>query len=400
MDNSNVAYTTGMDEVIKHLRDSASEEYTFPDTLERLEFKVFDRIRLLKRIVIPASVKEICYDDSPNYEPNGFYLNHYKCVDTDYQSNLEEIIVSEDNPYFTIIDGVVYSKDLEELYFYPPKAPKEDFTVPNTVRVIKNGAFVGNTHIKSITLPDSCKTIERYAFADTTSLLQINLDNVITIGPQAFYRSGIINANLRSAENIGPHAFDGCRISNVCFEAIEEIGECAFRNTHVPTLSGELIFPETLKVIGDAAFLYNNFETVKLPRSVTMLGSGCLEGAKCLHVYDNVESSLGWAALLDTDYKNQLCTVYVYKQSDDTLKFVVPMINDESVISIYRDWKRTKSFDFSKLDTQFPKIKNKTVKTTIAQIRLQYPTDISKKTKREYTDYLTKQKMAIPQPGL
>ena len=58
------------------------------------------------------------------------------------------------------------------------------------------------------------------------------------------------------------------------------------------------------------------------------------------------------------------------------------------------------TFDFSKLDTQFPKIKNKTVKTTIAQIRLQYPTDISKKTKGEYTDYLTKQKMAIPQPGL
>lgn len=56
-------------------------------------------------------------------------------------SNLENIYVDADNPYFTSIDGVLYSKDLTRLVCVPAK--KTAVTIPSTVKTQDSDAFYG-----------------------------------------------------------------------------------------------------------------------------------------------------------------------------------------------------------------------------------------------------------------
>lgn len=55
--------------------------------------------------------------------------------------NLENIYVDADNPYFTSIDGVLYSKDLTRLVCVP--AGKTSVTIPSTVKTQDSDAFYG-----------------------------------------------------------------------------------------------------------------------------------------------------------------------------------------------------------------------------------------------------------------
>ncbi len=56
-------------------------------------------------------------------------------------TNLENIYVDADNPYFTSIDGVLYSKDLTRLVCVPAK--KTSIVMPNTVTKQDTDAFYG-----------------------------------------------------------------------------------------------------------------------------------------------------------------------------------------------------------------------------------------------------------------
>ena len=58
-------------------------------------------------------------------------------------NDLENIYVDAANPYFTSIDGVLYSKDLTRLVCVPAK--KTSVTIPNTVKTQDKDAFYGGT---------------------------------------------------------------------------------------------------------------------------------------------------------------------------------------------------------------------------------------------------------------
>lgn len=93
--------------------------------------------------------------------------------------------VDEKNPYFTVIDGVVYSKDLTKLIAFPSAYPHKHFTVPNTVRTIGYSAFM-DSPIKSIQLPDSLTVIEGWAFQNS-AIHSIEMpDSVTEVGELAF----------------------------------------------------------------------------------------------------------------------------------------------------------------------------------------------------------------------
>ncbi|MBR3219461.1 MAG: hypothetical protein IKF77_06020, partial [Thermoguttaceae bacterium] len=67
-----------------------------------------------------------------------------------YNMNLAKIIVSHDNPTYSSIDGVLYSKDGTKLIRFPPASKKSTFQVPDCVSSIENGAFWGCTSLNNI----------------------------------------------------------------------------------------------------------------------------------------------------------------------------------------------------------------------------------------------------------
>lgn len=135
---------------------------------------------------------------------------------------LEKINVSENNPYFSSVDGVLYNKDKTELLCYPNgKTPIETdkdgnvvnggaLVLPETVASIRENAFYMCGNLYSITFNEGLETIGDKAFLKCGNLQEINLPSTVhTIGTDAFsYCNSVKTLEIpASVTSIGDYAF-------------------------------------------------------------------------------------------------------------------------------------------------------------------------------------------------
>ncbi|MBR6033637.1 MAG: phosphodiester glycosidase family protein [Clostridia bacterium] len=104
-----------------------------------------------EKIVLPAGQVEI---------KNGAFINF---------SSLQEFEVDENNPNFCADNGILYSKNKEELIFYPRAKTESEYIVDKTVKIISDYAFENNTNLKKIYLLNTIETINSNAFEQTQS---------------------------------------------------------------------------------------------------------------------------------------------------------------------------------------------------------------------------------------
>ena len=95
-----------------------------------------------------------------------------------------KIIIDEQNPYLVTDNRCVYSKDMTVLWCALCKT--NYFTAPDIVTRIADHAFTGNMNIVEVKLPPSVKVIGKGAFEYCKNLRRINVENVESIGEQAF----------------------------------------------------------------------------------------------------------------------------------------------------------------------------------------------------------------------
>lgn len=153
-----------------------------------------------------------------------------------------------------------------------------DFSLPDRVTEIGEGAFESCHNFRTLNLPRDLKKIGNRAFYDC--LLSGNLDiayNVTEIGDYAFYGcTSLTKLSLTSSlQRIGAYAFSGCKSLNCELaipSSVTEIGDGAFKDCSY--LSGKLILPANLKKIGSKTFQNCNFftNTLVIPNSVTEIG--------------------------------------------------------------------------------------------------------------------------------
>ena len=136
------------------------EKITFPDNLEHIGHMCFLECTSLKKVTIPTKVKHIGY---------GAFA---EC------SALEEIQVDEQNPYFTSIDGVLYNKEVTELYCCP--AGKKSIQIPETVQVIRKFAFMGCRFLNEVIIPENVFHIQSGAFSHCSNLKEILIPATVT----------------------------------------------------------------------------------------------------------------------------------------------------------------------------------------------------------------------------
>ena len=221
--------------------------------------------------------------------------------------NLEEIIVSANNPVYSSLDGVLYNKDKTELLKWPDK--KLSVTIPESVTSIGDWAFSYCSSLTSVTIPESVTSIGDEAFYDCSGLTSIMLpESVTSIGGWAFfYCSSLTSVTIpESVESIGNCAFEDCRgLTSVTIPAsVERLGTGVFsscvnleeiivsaNNPVYSSLDGVLYnkdktellkwpdkklsvtIPESVTSIGESAFedCYG-LTTITLPESVTSIG--------------------------------------------------------------------------------------------------------------------------------
>ena len=55
--------------------------------------------------------------------------------------SLENITISDENPYYTVKDGIVFNKGMTELILYPQNKQGEVYEIPKSVTTIDKDAF-------------------------------------------------------------------------------------------------------------------------------------------------------------------------------------------------------------------------------------------------------------------
>ena len=67
--------------------------------------------------------------------------------------SLKEHVLSVDNQYFTVQDGVLYNRDMTVLNSYPAGKQETEFVIPDTVTMLVGWAFEGNSSLEKVTVP-------------------------------------------------------------------------------------------------------------------------------------------------------------------------------------------------------------------------------------------------------
>lgn len=220
---------------------------------------------------------------------------------------------SGENPYYSVRDGVLYNADGTVLVRYPGSNSAEEFTVPEGVVSIGEGAFNLGLNLKKVVLPDSLKEIGRHGFRQCSSLSEITFGEstqLSLIGESAFvYCEALTEISLPPTEVIDLYAFGACSaLHTVHFaEGTKSIGDSAFADTAVANPE----FPESLRKIGEYAFgeyrgeaRPGSAKVVRIPAKVNEIGSNAFAsiGSKDFDVVpDNRTYSSVDGLLLDKD---------------------------------------------------------------------------------------------------
>lgn len=126
-------------------------------------------------------------------------------------------------------------------------------------------SFKDIVSLKEISLPNSVKTIEQQAFSGCTKIETVNLENVISIGTDAFRETHELKSLTFNSESI----------------KLNSIGNGAFMNSG---LNGklDLSLATNLYEIGSYAFSGTGLTEVVLPSSLTLLDGGVFQDCKQL----------------------------------------------------------------------------------------------------------------------
>ena len=222
--------------------DKKKEAVTLPSELDGIPVTetggmMFYSNSAVERVTIPAGI--IHMDSNP-------FHNAY---------SVKEIIVAPGHPFLEVVGGVLFDKNEKRLVSYPIGLTEElntvEYSVPDGTVVIGNDAF-SHVGLRNINLPDSVRIIGDGAFVFCNGLRSIQLPAGVT--------------------EIGRAAFYGC-------EGIKEfyfpVGiTCIRDSTFMNCLSLEkIIIPKSIQTIEQEAFsCCINMESITIPSSVTNIG--------------------------------------------------------------------------------------------------------------------------------
>ncbi len=140
--------------------------------------------------------------------------------------HITEIAVNDENGFFCDVDGVLFTKDMKTLLFYPiakdlvteknqdgNEIQVSTYIIPDGVETIRSKAFYKCYPLKEIIIPDSVKRIEEKAFFRCDKLSGLKLPQTLEfIGKDAFsYCYGLTDLDIPSTiQQIDVYAFYNC----------------------------------------------------------------------------------------------------------------------------------------------------------------------------------------------
>ena len=244
-------------------------DITLPSTLQTIGVWAFADCRSISgEFVIPANVVSIGE------------LAFLYCYE------FTSFVVDENNAYYKSVDGVLFSKDGENLIFFPAQkkgtysipdgtttignyafegsALTGDLIIPEGVKIIGNSAFINCYSITGLSLPSTLENLENRAFAYCKNMTSISVDD-----SNMNYKS--IEGVLFSKNEESLISYPAAKAGTYTIpESVIIIEEYAFASGILTGVS----IPDNVTTIGNAAFVNcSNISEITIPTSVTTIGN-------------------------------------------------------------------------------------------------------------------------------
>ncbi len=207
---------------------------------------------------------------------------------------IETVKVSETNPYFTVSDGILYTKDMTKLIGCPPAMDLTELKISEKAEIINDYAFATCYKLKDLVIPENIKQINNSAFSACINLESVELPKSI---------NAVYTGTFYMCESLKNVKFNG---------DISAIGAGAFAECSSLT---EFDIPDSVKYIGTNAFEF----------------SPCIEVINDIHYVDN------WVVDSEEDIENAVPkkgTVGIAEMSFQFTKNIKHVDFPESVIYV------------------------------------------------------------------
>lgn len=245
--------------------------------------------------------------------------------------------ISGDNRNFSVQDGVLFDAVQYYLYVYPCGKPDAAYTVPDSVKTIGRYAFQGAEQLQIVTVPESVTSIGIAAFAHCTGIREITLPFIggSRTDSESFWYIWEFNARESPAvetvvitdeglkgSDFGLYRYDtypapirsitlpfcGNSIPEYSFENCSGLDTLIFNDVGTIMEHGCLVIPGQISAIGGSAFRgCDAIRQVTIPSSVVDLDErafGLCTGLESFSVAeDNLNySSDAWGVLFSKDH--------------------------------------------------------------------------------------------------
>lgn len=242
------------------------------NNVKKISEGAFYSVRYLRNVELGASVETIedgAISDTPD---------------------LSRFTVDSHNPnYMADAEGVIYTKNKEELVLYPSGRAGEYSTLPTTKKIRKR-AFYYAQKVTKVNFNSALENIDNDAFQVTTALNEITFaapSNLKRIGTWVFYMSGLTKLELPSSlKEIGSSAFksnNNLKTVTVADNSeLESIGTDAFtENSNLESFTFE--GSTALKTIASGAFSNDTkLASFDVPANVETINRAAFDGTSSM----------------------------------------------------------------------------------------------------------------------
>lgn len=299
---------------------------------------------------------------------------------------IPKLELPEGNPYYTSIDGALYTKDKSNLIKYPSKTTGTVF-VPEGTKVISAFAF-HSCDVKRIHFPDSLRILMPHSIAQCSDLKNVDFgigikelgighngkvfdgcenlneveipSQVRIIGESFFEGSGLKKITLHEGlTQIQDNAFVGCEIKNIVIPAsVQYIGQRNFLYTNKITLLDDKIpygliaaLTSDIALNGDGTYVIINkpSKSVVVPRYMDRVDAYTADenlvisslrefNENCLFEY-GASPEVKWDAAItayDIDRTNEKAAAYLRKVATNIVKRYIERNDEENLVEFIK----------------------------------------------------------------
>lgn len=236
-----VLYDKNVTTIISYPPAKQDKEYIIPETVVTAEESSLRFAEHLEKVVIPASLTNV----KTLFE--GCY-------------SIKEGAVSAENTAYKSLDGVLFTKNGEELLYFPPAKPAVSYNIPEGTLEVKAYAFDG-CRTEEINIPQSL-TIFPAVNSVNIKKFTVNANNLNFKAESGVLFNKEMTALLQYPRGKEGEAFDYSVNGNtetaykyVIPEGVKTVADKSFST---PVRLNKVIFPASVETIGEYAF--NNFE--------------------------------------------------------------------------------------------------------------------------------------------